>query len=103
MAIQLVDFYADWCGPCIVMKPVIDEIEKELAGKIEVKKINVDENQYEANKYGVMSIPTYLVLKDGKEVERFVGAQSKEIMKNKLPNNQIAFYQTPDGSVNTGN
>jgi len=84
MAIQLVDFYADWCGPCIVMKPVIDEIEKELAGKIEVKKINVDENQYEANKYGVMSIPTYLVLKDGKEVERFVGAQSKEIMKNKI-------------------
>ena len=84
MAIQLVDFYADWCGPCIVMKPVIDEIEKELAGKIEVKKINVDENQYEANKYGVMSIPTYLVLKDGKEVERFVGAQIKEIMKNKI-------------------
>ena len=84
MAIQLVDFYADWCGPCIVMKPVIDEIEKELAGKIEVKKINVDENQYEANKYGVMSIPTYLVLKDGREVERFVGAQSKEVMKNKI-------------------
>ena len=84
MEVQLVDFYADWCGPCIVMKPVIDEIEKELAGKIEVKKINVDENQYEANKYGVMSIPTYLVLKYGKEVERFVGAQSKEVMKNKI-------------------
>ena len=84
MAIQLVDFYADWCGPCIVMKPVIDEIEKELAGKIEVKKVNVDENQDEASKYGVMSIPTYLVLKDGKEVERFVGAQSKEVMKNKI-------------------
>ena len=84
MAIQLVDFYADWCGPCIVMKPVIDEIEKELAGKIEVKKVNVDEDQDEASKYGVMSIPTYLVLKDGKEVERFVGAQSKEVMKNKI-------------------
>ena len=84
MAIQLVDFYADWCGPCIVMKPVIDEIEKELAGKIEVKKVNVDEDQDEASKYGVMSIPTYLVLKDGREVERFVGAQSKEVMKNKI-------------------
>ena len=84
MAIQLVDFYADWCGPCIVMKPVIDEIEKELAGKTEVKKVNVDEDQDEASKYGVMSIPTYLVLKDGREVERFVGAQSKEVMKNKI-------------------
>ena len=84
MEVQLVDFYADWCGPCIVMKPVIDEIEKELAGKIEVKKVNVDEDQDEASKYGVMSIPTYLVLKDGKEVERFVGAQSKEVMKNKI-------------------
>jgi len=84
MTVQLVDFYADWCGPCIVMKPVIDEIEKELAGKIEVKKVNVDEDQDEASKYGVMSIPTYLVLKDGREVERFVGAQSKEVMKNKI-------------------
>jgi thioredoxin 1 len=84
MSIQFVDFEADWCGPCVAMKPVIEELEKELAGKVEIKKINVDQNQDEASKYGVMSIPTYLVLKDGKEVERFIGVTSKEVIKNKL-------------------
>ncbi|MEX0622129.1 MAG: thioredoxin [Candidatus Woykebacteria bacterium] len=84
MALQLIDFYADWCGPCVVMKPVIDELEKELSEKIEVKKIDVDENQEEASKYGVMSIPTYLILKDGEEVDRFVGVTSKEVIKHKL-------------------
>ena len=84
MAVQLVDFYADWCGPCVVMKPVVEELVNELKGKVEVKKVNVDENQEEASKYGVMSIPTYLILKDGKEVDRFVGVQSKEVIKHKL-------------------
>jgi len=84
MAVQFVDFYADWCGPCVVMKPVIDELEKDLAGDIEIKKIDVDQNQEEASKYGVMSIPTYLILKDGKEVDRFVGVTSKEVIKHKL-------------------
>ncbi|MCH7541164.1 thioredoxin [Patescibacteria group bacterium] len=84
MAVQFVDFYADWCGPCVVMKPVIEELEKELAGDIEIKKIDVDQNQEEASKYGVMSIPTYLILKDGKEVDRFVGVTSKEVIKHKL-------------------
>src|SRR4030043_303027 len=83
MALQLIDFYADWCGPCVVMKPVIEELEKEFAGKIEVKKINVDESEEETAKYGVMSIPTYLVLQDGQEGDRFVGAPSKEVIKNK--------------------
>jgi thioredoxin 1 len=84
MAVQLIDFYADWCGPCVVMKPVIEELEKELAGKIEVKKINVDTNEEETAKYGVMSIPTYLILKDSEEVDRLVGAASKEALKNKI-------------------
>ena len=84
MAVQFIDFYADWCGPCVVMKPVIEELEKELAGDIEIKKIDVDQNQEEASKYGVMSIPTYLILKDGIEVDRFVGVTSKEVIKNKL-------------------
>lgn len=66
------------CGPCRMMNPVIEELEKELAGKIEVEKINVDEKQDEASKYGVMSIPTYIVLKDGKEVGRKIGVTSKE-------------------------
>lgn len=84
MSVQLVDFYADWCGPCVIMKPVIDELEKELTGKIEIKKVDVDQNQEEASKYGVMSIPTYIILKDGQEVDRFIGATSKEVIKQKL-------------------
>ena len=84
MSVQVVDFYADWCGPCVAMTPVIEELEKELAGSVEIKKIDVDQNQEEASKYGVMSIPTYLILKDGKEVDRFVGVTSKEVMKQKL-------------------
>ena len=66
------------CGPCKFMEPVMDELERELAGKITIEKINVDEKPDEAAKYGVMSIPTYIVLKDDKEVERIVGATSKD-------------------------
>lgn len=84
MTIELIDFYADWCGPCIVMKPVIEDLEKELDGKVEFKKINVDENEQEVAKYGVMSIPTYVILQDGKEADRLVGATSKEAIKSKL-------------------
>ncbi len=65
------------CGPCRVMNPILEEIEKELAGKIEVEKINVDENQEKASKYGVMSIPTYVIEKDGKEVGRKIGVTAK--------------------------
>jgi len=65
------------CGPCRVMNPVLEELEKELQGKIEVEKINVDENQEMASKYGVMSIPTYIIEKDGKEVGRKIGVTSK--------------------------
>ena len=84
MEVQFIDFYADWCGPCVAMKPVLEELEKELAGKVETKKIDVDEHQDEASKYGVMSIPTYLILKGGKEVDRFVGVTSKEAINNKI-------------------
>lgn len=66
------------CGPCKMMNPVVEELEKELAGKVEVEKINVDENQGKASEYGVMSIPTYIVLKDGQEVGRKIGVTSKE-------------------------
>ncbi|HEX7456597.1 MAG TPA: thioredoxin [Candidatus Nanoarchaeia archaeon] len=84
MSIQFIDFYADWCGPCVAMRPVVEELENELSGKVEIKKVDVDENQDEASKFGVMSIPTYLVIKDGEEVERFVGVTSKEVIKNKI-------------------
>lgn len=75
---KLLDFWASWCGPCKMMAPIVDELEKELGDKIEVVKINVDENQTEAAKYGVMSIPTYIVMKDEKEVGRKIGATSKQ-------------------------
>lgn len=74
----LVDFYADWCGPCQMMGPVIEKIAEELDGKAKVGKINVDENPDVAVEYNVMSIPTLIIFKEGKEVKRFVGVTDKE-------------------------
>lgn len=74
----LVDFYADWCGPCNAMSPVIEELAKELEGKAKVGKINVDENSDIAVEYNVMSIPTFIVFKNGKEEKRLVGLRDKE-------------------------
>ena len=73
----MIDFFANWCGPCKMMSPVIDEIAEELQN-IKVGKINVDENQDLAMKYNVMSIPTIVIIQDGKEIKRFVGVQDKE-------------------------
>lgn len=83
--IKLLDFWAPWCGPCQMMNPVMEELEKELEGKIEFVKINVDENQEEAAKYGVMSIPTFIVLKDGQEVGRKIGFIPKEELRKIIP------------------
>lgn len=77
MVVKLLDFYADWCGPCKIMDPIIDEIVKDLGGKFELEKINVDAETDKASKYGVMSIPTYVIEKDGKEVGRKIGVTSK--------------------------
>ena len=78
----LVDFYADWCGPCNAMAPVIEELAKELEGKVKVGKINVDENPDIAVEYNVMSIPTLIVFKNGKEEKRLVGLRNKEELIN---------------------
>ena len=74
----LIDFWASWCGPCKMMSPVIDSLAEEMGEKVKVCKINIDEEQNLAVKYNVMSIPTFVVLKDGKEVGRSIGVQDKE-------------------------
>ena len=74
----LVDFYADWCGPCKLAAPVIEELAEEYKGRLTVGKVNVDENSILSGKYGVMSIPTMIVFKDGKEVERASGFGGKD-------------------------
>jgi thioredoxin 1 len=82
MVIKLLDFWAPWCGPCQMMKPVLAELEKELKGKVEIIRINVDKDSDEACKYGVMSIPTFVVLKNNKEVGRKMGITTKaELLK----------------------
>lgn len=73
----IVDFYADWCGPCQMMSPVIDEIAEEKADIVKVGKVNVDENQELAMEYGVISIPTIVIINKGEVEKTFVGVRSK--------------------------
>jgi len=73
----LVDFWAEWCGPCKMIAPVLDEIATEQAGKLSIGKVNVDENPDLARRFEVMSIPTLIVFKDGEPVKRLVGAKNK--------------------------
>jgi thioredoxin 1 len=82
--VSLVDFYADWCGPCKMIAPAIEELEKEMVSKAKVFKLNIDQSPDVASTFGVMSIPTLIIFKDGKVVEKIVGAQPKNILKNKL-------------------
>ncbi len=78
----LVDFWAPWCGPCKMIAPVLDEIDNEMGDKVKIVKLNVDENQETAGKFGVMSIPTLLLMKDGNIVDQVVGFQPKEALVN---------------------
>jgi thioredoxin 1 len=73
----VVDFWAEWCGPCKMIAPILDEIASEHAGKLSVAKLNVDENPDVARRYDVMSIPTLIVFKDGSAQKRLVGAKGK--------------------------
>ena len=74
----LVDFWAEWCGPCRALAPKLEEISDELQSQLKVLKINIDENPQAPAKYGVRGIPTMILFKDGKEVDQIVGNQSKE-------------------------
>jgi len=77
----LVDFWAPWCGPCKMVAPVLEELTKEYDGKVKIVKLNVDENQSTASEFGIGSIPTLILFKDGKVFEKTIGAQSKENLK----------------------
>jgi thioredoxin 1 len=83
----LVDFWAVWCGPCQMQNPILEELEKEFAGKVKFAKLNVDENPTVTSKYMVMSIPTLMIFKGGSSVKQMVGVQSKEVLVKEL--NQV--------------
>ena len=85
----LVDFWAEWCGPCRMISPIVEEIAKDLKGKLKVAKVNVDESQELAAQFNIMSIPTLLLFKKGQPVEQMVGAMSKDNLLAKI-NPQLA-------------
>jgi thioredoxin 1 len=80
----LVDFWATWCKPCTMVAPIVDELADQYVGKVKVGKLDVDAHQDIMIKYGVMSIPTLIVFKNGKPIERLVGFQGREKMLQKL-------------------
>ena len=80
----LIDFYADWCGPCKMMSPIIDKVAEEMGEQIKVGKVNVDDNQELAMEYNVMSIPTIVVIKNGEVVKTFIGLTDKNTIIENL-------------------
>ena len=80
----LVDYWADWCGPCKMISPILDEVAKEYAGKLKVCKLNIDENQATPPKFGIRGIPTLMIFKNGEVVDRFVGIQPKSRLQGAI-------------------
>ncbi|WP_421380310.1 thioredoxin [Bacillus salacetis] len=80
----LADFWAPWCGPCKMIAPVLEELDADMGDKVKIVKVDVDENQETAGNYGVMSIPTLVVLKDGEVVDKVIGFQPKEALAELL-------------------
>tara|TARA_B100000287_G_scaffold383309_1_gene388984 strand:+ start:392 stop:703 length:312 start_codon:yes stop_codon:yes gene_type:complete len=82
--VVLVDFWAEWCGPCRMLGPTIEELEKDFKEKAVIGKLNVTDNPHSSSKYSVRSIPTVIIYKDGKEVERLVGIRDKTFYTDKI-------------------
>ena len=80
----LIDFYADWCMPCVMMGPIVEDIAEKFDGKLKVGKVNVEDGHEIAQKFNVSSIPNFVLFKDGKVVQNFVGAMSEEDFSEKL-------------------
>ncbi|TAN20085.1 MAG: thioredoxin [Chitinophagaceae bacterium] len=82
--LSMVDFWAEWCGPCRAIGPVVEELSKDYAGKVNVGKVNVDQNPQVSMQYGITSIPAILFIKGGKVVDRQIGAVPKSILEKKI-------------------
>ncbi len=80
----VIDFYADWCMPCVMMVPVMEDLARKFKGKIKFGRVNIEDNQELAQKFKVMSLPTFILFKDGKQAEQFVGSRSIEDFEDKL-------------------
>jgi len=83
-SVAVVDFWAEWCGPCRMVTPIIDELAKEYDGKAIIGKVNVDHNPEVSTKYGVRSIPTILIIKNGEIVDKHVGVTTKQALSDKI-------------------
>jgi thioredoxin len=79
--VVLVDFFATWCGPCKMLAPVVEELATEYEGKAKIAKLDVDQAPHAAGEFGVQSIPTLIIFKDGEEFDRMIGFQGKEVLK----------------------
>ncbi len=80
----LVDFYAEWCMPCLMMSPIVDEISEKMKDKVKVGKLNIDEGQEIAQKYGISSIPNFILFKDGEKIEQFTGSMTGEELEENI-------------------
>jgi len=80
----LVDFWAEWCAPCLMVAPAIEEISQKYAGRLKVGKLNVDENPLTSAKYGIQSIPTFIIFKNGKVLGQTAGAMPREALETKI-------------------
>jgi thioredoxin 1 len=82
----VIDFFAEWCGPCKMLSPILESIAPDFEGKLEIAKVDIDASGDIAQEYGITSVPTIIIFKDGKEAERMVGFQSKDSLSAKFQN-----------------